>query len=86
MSNTFNSSAGWGEGKADGGEVGLRVCVRACACAGAGGRPREFRGFFGIRPLCVNPMSRGRLTEGNAAFTHACRFVCEVLRDRKKYE
>lgn len=24
------------------------VCARACACAGAGGRPRELGGFFGF--------------------------------------
>lgn len=28
VSNTFNSSAGWGEAKAGGGEVGVCVCVR----------------------------------------------------------
>lgn len=30
-------------------------------------------------PIHVNPMSQRKLTEGDAAFTYACRFVYRVL-------
>lgn len=87
VSNTFNSKHGQGGKKQKQIQVMYKGgCVRVCVYACAGGGREELGSqvaFFNSPFLCKPNVTRK--TEGNAAYTHACRFVCKVLRD-KKYE
>lgn len=63
----------------------MHVCVYVCVYLYAGGGREGLENYMAV--LFNSPFLRKpnvtRKTEGNAAYTHACRLVCKALCGRK---